>query len=208
MATAGANNRQLGFTLLEIIVALVVMGFLLIALNAGSRAGFALWDAQARRTAETAELDATARVLRAILAGLPILPVSAAENSPQTIAFKGQPDRLELVAELPTGLGLLQRADMTLRLKAGQLVLDWTPHRHEQRAGPADAVTETELIRGVDHLELAYLGTAVPGQPAEFWRGEWDGPAPPRLIRIRLRFAKGDRRHWPDLVVAPQIAPP
>jgi general secretion pathway protein J len=208
MAAASVNDRPAGFTLLELIVARVVLGFLLIALNAGSRAGFALWNAQARRAGETAELDATGRVLRTILTGLPILPVTASENIPQAIAFKGQSDHLDLVAELPTGLGLRLRADTTLRLSAGRLVLDWTPHRHEQTAGPADAATETELIRGVDHLDLAYIGTPVPGQAAEFWRGQWDGPALPRLIRIRLRFAKGDRRHWPDLIVAPQLAPP
>jgi len=27
----------------------------------------------------------------------------------------------------------------------------------------------------------------------------------PALIRVKLRFAAGDNRHWPDLVVAPQL---
>ena len=34
------------------------------------------------------------------------------------------------------------------------------------------------------------------------------GPAIPQLVRIRLTFAKGDARHWPDMIVAPQLWSP
>jgi hypothetical protein len=30
----------------------------------------------------------------------------------------------------------------------------------------------------------------------------------PELIRVQLSFVKGDTRHWPDLIVAPQLAAP
>jgi general secretion pathway protein J len=204
--SAAPNDRQAGFTLLEIIVALVVFGFLFVGLSQGTRTGFRLWDAQARRIGQTEELDATARTVRSLLTGIPILPVTAADISPRTIAINGQANRLLFVGDLPTGLGATRRSDITLEDRAGRLILAWTPHRHEAAGAPPVVPTETELIRGVEHLEIAYFGGPA-GEPP-VWRAQWPGPQFPLLIRIRLRFAKGDSRQWPDLITAPQLSTP
>ena len=37
------------------------------------------------------------------------------------------------------------------------------------------------------------------------WQVQWEGPAIPELIRLRLVFAEGDRRRFPDLIAAPQL---
>jgi general secretion pathway protein J len=199
------RDRQAGFTLLEILVALVVFGFLFIGINQGARTGFALWNTQTRRIGQTEELDATARIVRSLLAGIPILPVAAADNAPPAIAITGEAARLAFVGDLPNGLGATQRADITLGLAAGRLVLGWAPHRHEQAGAPPVASTETELIHGVESLELAYFGIAAPGQPPT-WHAQWTGPGLPLLIRVRLHFAKSDGRRWPDLIAAPQLS--
>jgi len=200
------NDRQAGFTLLEILVALVVSGFLIVALHQGARTGFALWDAQARRMGQTEELDATARTVRSLLTGIPILPIAAADLSPRAIAVAGEADRLAFVGDLPTGLGATRRADITLEERAGRLILAWTPHRHEAAGAPPVVPTETELIGGVGHLEIAYFGD--PSGQLPLWHAQWPGPQLPLLIRIRLRFAKGDARQWPDLIAAPQLSAP
>ena len=201
------RDQQAGFTLLEILVALVVFGFLFIGLNQGARTGFALWDAQARRIGETEELDATARVMRSLLTGIPILPVTAADTAPQAIAITGEADSLAFVGDLPTGLGATRRADIALTLHAGRLILGWAPRRHAAPGAPPVAPTETELIRGVGRLELAYFGAASSGQ-TPLWHAQWPGPRLPLLIRVRLRFAKGDSRQWPVLIAAPQLSVP
>jgi general secretion pathway protein J len=63
---------------------------------------------------------------------------------------------------------------------------------------------EIELIRGIDRIELAYWGSQSPGQ-AGSWQTQWDGAGIPELIRLRLVFAKGDRRRFPDLIAASQF---
>jgi general secretion pathway protein J len=202
----GVPARQAGFTLLEVLVALVVFGFLFVALNEGTRTGFALWNSQTRRIGDTEELDAIARLLRTLLTGIPILPATA-NDTPQAIAITGGADRLAFVGDLPTGLGATRRADIALELRAGRLLLSWAPHRHEEAGAPALAPTDTELTRGVERLEFAYLGAVSPEQPAR-WYAQWAGPELPLLIRVSLRLAKGDRRRWPDLIAAPQLSVP
>ena len=198
-------DRQAGFTLIEILVALVVFALLLIGLNQGVRTGFALWNSQTRRIGETEELDATARVMRSMLTSIPILPATAGDIVPQAIAITGEADRLALVGDLPTGLGATRRADITLEEHAGRLILGWTPHRHEKAGAPPVAPTETELIHGVERLELAYFGVAASGQ-VPLWHAQWPGPGLPLLIRVRLRFPKSDGRRWPDLIAAPRLS--
>ena len=131
------------------------------------------------RTGETAELDAAARVLRALLSGITYsASASFAPGAASSPGLKGTADNLSFVGDLPTGLGTTQRADITLMVSRARLVLRWTLHRHEVSIAPAPEPTETELVRSVDHLELAYWGSASPDQ-AVGWRVQWDGPPSP-----------------------------
>lgn len=203
-AGKGASARQSGFTLLEMLVVVTVLGLLIVGLTQGVRAGMALWGAQQRRVGETAELDAGARILRLLLTGISIPGSSAVAGAQATEGFKGDAGQLSFVGDLPTGLGTTRRADISIAMRKGDLVLSWTPHLHEISLGPPPSPSEIELIAKVARLQIAYWGSTAPDQPAA-WQARWDGPAPPPLIRIRLTFAKADRRRWPDLITAPVL---
>jgi hypothetical protein len=121
------------------------------------------------------------------------------------VELKGSAGSLAFVGDLPTGLGTTQRADITLELSRGRMVLRWTPHRHELSTAAATPPTETELVGNVERLDLAYWGTS-PSQETG-WQAQWDGPAIPELIRVRLVFGNNDRRRFPDLIALPRHAP-
>lgn len=192
------RERQSGFTLLEVLIALSILGLLVVGLTYGLRAGLALWAAQQRHLSETAELDSAARVLRTILTRIPMpggRPIERLTGSADSFAFVG---------ELPTGLGNARLADMKLALDHGRLALFWTPYRHQLPGAAAPAPIETDLLPRVAAMELAYFGPPTPSEPPR-WQADWDALYAPDLIRVRLIFPAGDVRRWPDLLVAPPL---
>src|ERR1041385_8462373 len=123
-------RRQRGFTLLEMLVALTVLGFLMVGLNEGVRTGLGMWSREARQIGSIAELDSTARILRSLLGGIPLAPAVPADptGSSHVIAFAGTADRLVFVGDMPTGVGTTRLADITLALRGEQLGSN--PGRH------------------------------------------------------------------------------
>jgi general secretion pathway protein J len=59
------------------------------------------------------------------------------------------------------------------------------------------------LLGNVTRLDIAYFGVAPPDNQRR-WRQRWeDQPNLPELVRVRIGFAPGDARVWPDLIVRP-----
>jgi general secretion pathway protein J len=199
-----ADERQGGFTLLEILIALIVLGLLMLGLSQGVRASLDLRQAQNRRLGIGSELDATQRLLRSVLGKLPLAPDGdRLVGTNDTPAFRGVANRVDFVGELPTGLGGNHPANMSLFVQNERLVLSWTPYRHERRLAPPPTPMEIVLLPGVETLELAYWPASVNGQPAS-WQSQWERPVAPVLMRVRLVFDEPHRRSWPDLIVAPR----
>ena len=205
MTGPSSTARQSGFTLLEMLVTLLVLGMLVIGLYRGVRTGLTVWDAQSRRIAQTADLDAAARTLRLLLTEIPVKP--ATTGAPEPISIKGDSASLAFVGNLPNGLGATRPADITIALRDHRLILDWQPHLHvKDRQHPAE-MSQTALISDVARLEFAYWGVPEAAE-APAWLGAWDRPQLPALIRVRLGFGPGDNRHWPDLIAAPRLWAP
>jgi general secretion pathway protein J len=195
------RSSQSGFTLIELLAAIAVLGLLIVGLSRGVQTGIIIRQKQAEYVGATADLDAAMRILRKILTRVPVTPgdepLTATAEGP---AFRGEHDRVSFVGDLPTGLGQNRRAEITLFVRDNSLILAWTPRLHRTLFGQQPPTSETELVRGVARLELAYWGADFPDQPAE-WRAQWEDAAPPDLIRLRLVPSAKDHRRWPDLIV-------
>jgi general secretion pathway protein J len=197
------NRRQAGFTLLETLIALVVLGMLVVGLAQGLRFGMVAWNHQAQTTQRYADLDAVDRALRRVVGQMD--PGNAhdaptVQGTAASITFTSElPDN---AADLPT-----RRAEMRLLVDgAHRLVLRWAPYTHAQRLGPPPQPRDVVLVGQVARLELAYWPRPrAPGGAAPGWRTSWTAPDLPGLVRIRLVFEAGSAMQWPDIVIAPQL---
>jgi general secretion pathway protein J len=191
-------TRENGFTLLEILVALLVFGLVLVGLTRGVHYGLQAWRSQMRITADHDDLDAVDGALRRMTYVMD--PGDDVDPAPITAAH----DHLEFISVLPDDAGTAPARRMAAALlvdRAHRLVLRWRPYIHARPIGPPLVPTETELLQGVSRLEFSFW------RPAGGWINAWQDPGLPALIRIRIVFPAGDPRHWPDIVVAPLLNP-
>lgn len=190
-----------GFTLLELLIAITILGLLLSGLAGGIRLGTRAFERQATAIAERDQIDATDRALRRLLSTID----PGSPNNPPKI--EGTPTSFKFTSDLPPGVGLtIKRADLVLSLTGkGSLVLKYKQHFHDMRTSPEPEAKVVEILSGLDKIELSYFKAAEQANGGSGWLAEWRDPIPPDLIRLHLVFPKGDRRHWPDLIVAPML---
>ena len=186
--------RDSGFTLLEIIVALVVLGVLLVTLSQGVHFGFTAWghQDQALRTGES--LQATDRTLRRLLEQAD--PGTERDGAKLT----GRAHAMAFTSTLPLGTdGAPALADISLKVdQDDRLVLSWLPHLHVQRLQPPPPPHVSVLLDHVAGLELSYWS-----DDDKQWAHTWDATTLPGLVRLRIAFPEHDKRRWPDIVAAP-----
>jgi general secretion pathway protein J len=183
-----------GFTLLEMLVALAVFGFLLVGLNQTMHFGLTAWRQDARISGRNTELEAVDRSLRLVVENL--FAGDDLANPP----IAGTADSLIGLSRLRTPDSGMRpiRVEAGLALSGNRLVLRWRPYHHWAAFRPPEPPRETDLLDGVGRLQIAYWGATGT------WVSHWDEPALPLLIRFRVTM-RGERR-WPDIVIAPLLS--
>ena len=192
------GRKSHGFTLLEMLVALAVFGFLLAGLGQTLRFGLTAWRQDARISDRKTDLEVVDRSLRSIVENL--APGDDAARAP----IDGESDRLTGVTRIRVpDSGLLPvRIEAGMAVSGSRLVLRWRHYRHARPLASPQPPQETELIGGVARFRISYW------HPAGEWTSSWHDPALPLLIRFRVTFAGDGAPRWPDIVVAPLLSRP
>lgn len=195
--SAVSVRRTAGFTLLEVLVGLVILGLVVSALAGSTRFGLLAAGTQSRIAAEHEELEPADRLLRRLVAGM------ALPNNARQPGLVGDRTGFACVTRMPAAQpGLPARVDAFVAVNgARQLVLRWSPHWHAERLVPRAPPAEEVLLDGIDGLEVSYLS---PDRGS--WLASWNRTDLPGLVRIRLLFAPGDPRRWPPIIAATQLS--
>jgi prepilin-type N-terminal cleavage/methylation domain-containing protein len=193
-------ERDRGFTIIELLVSLVILSMLTLMIITGLGSGRRVWErmdqnALALETVEGAQTLLRDRIERTYGA-------TRYDTAAPYADFRGLSNRLNFLAPPPEVARpqALRRYDLSLGA-AGDLILSsWS----DVAADPDHpAITSVVVLRGVQAMDIAYFGVAPPDNTPR-WRPAWiEQPAPPRLVRVRLAFASGDHREWPDMIVKP-----
>lgn len=183
------TQREAGYTLLEMLVALVVFGLVMAGLAQSWRFGLAAWSGSERHIAGPEDMAAADTTLRNMIAQA--IPGS----------MTGRPGGLAFTTRLPQGAGGLRGlADIAIQPSAdGTLTLNATPHAAGIPLTPPPPPSFETLATGVEQVSVSYLTPQNGAPPA--WSGKWSGTGLPLLVRLHLRFADG--HDWPDLIAAP-----
>lgn len=187
------RRLQQGFTLLEVLVAVVVLGMLIGLLDQGTSFALRVVSMQARASDVAADLPVVEAALRRLIA--------AADPGiyPEPASMKGTSASLAMVTQVAGPDGALRPVDVTLFAAGGSMRLRVGVHRHVEPSVPSSNSETTVLLTGVNGLAIDYADGAT-----GTWRTTWTAEALPALVRIRLRLTD-QRRLWPPIVIAPRL---
>ncbi len=196
-----ASRRAGGFTLLEILLALVLLAFVMLGVWGALRGASRLTHSANAVMAQSEQVRTVQQFLRSYLGAAMPQPYRPADGGPARM-FHGTDSSMEFVGPLPmqSGHAGLYIQTLSLASDAGgtALELDYRPYP----GGPADAqpihhVLLADLAGGsFQYLESSRYG-AVPA-----WSDDWRAAQGlPLAVRIRLKPAWATHVTVPTLVI-------
>jgi general secretion pathway protein J len=207
------NARSRGFTLVEMMVALVLVSLMSVAMLQAYRFSQRALGQITRVDGGVREVADVQRLLRRLIEQAYPFEVRQAEGK-QRVArgMSGDVSRFAMSAPAPATSGSVGMYRYAFGVgegtDAGKFEVTWALDRNGATPGDGDAARREMLLEGVESISIAYLELVERGDGTMElnWRNEWlDRDALPALVRVRVDFGPGDSRLWPELVVAPRI---
>ena len=204
-------SLQRGFTLLELLISLTLLGLILVLLFGGLRLSVRSWDSVQQKVDNLNSVRSVEGFLRREMEQ--IYPYRWKNVPAPRYAFAGERHKLYFVAPMPSriGVGGLYAIALEFEQTGNGRRLTWKhvpvgPHMQDfSTVDPVKemALAETELS-AVEDIWLTYFGRET-ASAAPRWVDRWDSTVTmPQLIRIQVRFTDGSE--WPEFVVAPLLA--
>ena len=205
------DPRQLGFTLLELTVALLLLALMSSILYGTLSLSASSWDRGEAKATQIGDMRLTEEFLRQALTSQ--LPLRLHKVVDQPLYFQGKGDSLAFVAALPRQAGggtYYLRLAVTASGDTSRLTLARTVPDYAATALPefSDDAERSILADRIAEVRFGYFGRDPDSNDANAptWRDHWDDPQIlPLLIRVDVIPAAGPP--WPQLVVEPRLAP-
>jgi general secretion pathway protein J len=198
-------RRAQGFTLLELLIGMTLVGFILVLLFAGLNLGTRSWEVGERRMVTSSRQAIVVDFIRRALEQT--YPLHWQVDEEDQLAFAGEAESLRFVGAVAMHDGASGNHLISLDLAEGEagrdLVMRWQlPDPRAPGFGPLEDAKPKVLINAIKGMTLAYFGAQTDTEePA--WHDQWlHQKAPPDLIRLQLIMENGET--WPEIIAAPR----
>lgn len=204
---------QKGFTLLELLISITLLGLILVLLFGGLRLGVRSWDGVQQQVDNLNTVRSVENFLRNEMTVMHPYRWRGAQGQRTALAFKGERGSVSFVAGLPSriGVGGLYAISLEIEQNGNSKRLVWRqqPLNSQMQDFSSLAQAQEMVLAGgelstVEDVWLTYFGRENEGTAPQ-WVDRWETDTRlPMLVRIQVRFANG--ADWPDFVVAPMLS--
>ncbi|NJD57312.1 MAG: prepilin-type N-terminal cleavage/methylation domain-containing protein [Nitrospirae bacterium] len=177
--------RQRGFTLLELVIAITLIGLIVLIVTGAMRLSYRSVSSGEKRIDQLERLRTTAGVIDAQVQSC--MPLRTEPDTEPKSSLKGQSDSLELATNYSLWKG---RAGYVLAAyhialgEDGRQALSISEH-----TVGVDDTRETQLLGGFDEMRFSYYATAA-GESEGSWAEEWtDETLMPEKVRLIMKRA-------------------
>jgi general secretion pathway protein J len=199
-----------GFTLLEVLVAMVIMAVIMTTAFGALRLGGRSWEAGVTRATGNERFRTVANLLRRQVSQ--VIPMTWPDDTDKRIAFEGTSEQLRFVAPAPQQYrqaGLFEYGLSAQRKGLDtNLILSYIPFNPDSKAFQTPANhQQLLLVAGLQRVSFDYFGSPASAgvgartspQPPR-WYQRWDADAQefPDLIRVRMEVNEG-QQPWSEL---------
>jgi general secretion pathway protein J len=193
------RSHDAGYTLVELLASLIIIGMVSMMMLSGITAGRRVWEKADTANAQGETISGAQMLLRERIERA--YPATRYDKIPTYSDFFGAANGVNFLSpprdiHAPSGL-----VRYTLALAPnGDLVLSALSDLAVDPKAPGEPLV---LLHNVQQLDIAYFGVTPPDKdPA--WHENWQfRQTLPMLMRVRVQFPPEDTRAWPDLLIKP-----
>lgn len=211
MSFGRGYSRQTGFTLLELLIAMTLLGMILVLLFGGLRLGVRSWDASQKQVDSLNSVRSLENFLRREFSLT--YPYFWKNIPDRRVAFLGERNKVSFVAQLPPRIGggglYLISVELAQRSKVQRIVWKYLPMNAQMQdfsalAQTSEIVLAASELNNVEEIWLTYFGQENDGAIPR-WLDRWENSTRlPLLIRVQTRLS--NNAQWPDFIVAPMLS--
>jgi general secretion pathway protein J len=194
-----------GYSLVELLVSLAILGFVAVMMLGGIQSGQRVWQHIDKRRIHYEDIALAQMTLRDVMEH--IVPATRYDGSAPYADFSGTANEISFIApprevQAPNSLQRYKvqlAANGDVRLTSSN-ILSRTANAFSDSDSTRRAAT---LLDDVQQLDIAYYGIASTDTKLR-WHPRWvRQPKAPEAIRLRMTFGSGNQHVWPEFIVKP-----
>jgi general secretion pathway protein J len=196
-------RNQRGFTLIELVVAMALLGTMMVLMYSGLTFSLKGWDTGAASGQRTTDRRIGENFLRRELSEL--FPMRWKDPMVLRLAFEGEAQRMRFVSARPAGVtqGGLSLVGIEVEPGNGRernLVMRRAmPDDDAKDFGPLDGAERSVILAGVDSVAFSYFGAESDFTDPK-WSDTWSyAGRVPQMVRMRVRDVDGTS--LPEMVI-------
>lgn len=199
-----------GFTLIEVLIAMTLLGIMVVLLFGSMRICAESWEKGEIKIEEVNQVAVVYNFFQRHLSAAKPLWDDFTVAGERSFTFQGNSEFVQFVSGFPASAGRAGLQLFTIKAQEEdqeQIIKVSLVPFYPSVEGEALPREEVTLIKNVSKFSLAYLGANETQDDAaeNLWQEEWlNQETQPRLVKIHIELENGI--YWPDMVIELKVA--